>query len=433
MDRYFLQPLPEISDSPEGALDDGLPPDRERVGPLRIGDKSLAIELVRVDEGGAKVWLVSSATLASVPAFLPLIRPQWLERTLPAALAQWSIGGVSVPHLSQWLLSWAGTLLAMHLLLLAARAALGSAPPPGTRREALAASLDRARWPLALVVTLAVHLLAVGSFGTSLTFRIGYRRFVGALLVAALSWASHRLLGLLFARARFRLQGPRRTGAQSLLHLGERLVNVLLVLATVLILLAIAGVDIRTTLAGLGIVGFVVALGARKTVENILGGVMLLGDQAIAIGDDCKVAGRQGRVEDITLRSVRIRTREQTLLSIPAGVLDSADIENFSTRGKILANNMLRLAHFTRAAQIRAVRDGIEALLRANPLVEQGSASIRVVGLGVQAVELELFVFFLTPEWARFTAAREALLLEIAAVVEGAGASFAAPFVAAES
>jgi MscS family membrane protein len=293
--------------------------------------------------------------------------------------------------------------------------------------------VDKARWPLALVVTLAVHLLAVGSFGTSLTFRIGYRRFVAALLAVALAWALQRVLGLLFARARFRLQGPRRTGAQSLLHLGERLVNVLLVMATVLALLAIAGVDIRTTLAGLGIVGFVVALGARKTVENILGGVMLLGDQAIAIGDDCKVAGRQGRVEDITLRSVRIRTREQTLLSIPAGVLDSADIENFSTRGKILANNMLRLAHFTRAAQISAVRDGIEALLRANPMIEQATASIRVVGLGVQAVELELFAFFLTPEWPRFSAAREALLLEIAAVVESAGASFAAPFVTTQA
>ncbi|MCG2595513.1 mechanosensitive ion channel family protein [Ramlibacter sp. XY19] len=419
MDRYLLQPVAEISDLPEGALGDGLPPDRERVGPLRVGELSFPIELVRVDDGGLRVWLVTSGTLAAVPEVLAQASPQWLERTLPTMLSRERLFGFSMAHVVIWFASLLLPLLALHALLRLARRTLG--------RHGAATWLDKVHWPLVIVAALSVHLLAVAFFGSTLSFRIAYRRVVVLLLVAALAWALNRLLGLLFAQARARLQGDQRTGARSLLLLGERLLKLLLGLAAGLGMLALVGLDIRTTLAGLGLVGFAVALGARKTIENILGGVMLLGDRVLAVGDECKVSGRQGKVEDITLRSVRIRTREQSLLSIPAGELASADIENYRTRGKFLASSILRLSHRTRAEQIRQVRDGIEALLRNNAMVEQGSASIRLVGLGGPAVELELFAYFLTADAGRFGAEREQLLLQVAAVVEQAGASFAGP------
>jgi MscS family membrane protein len=240
-----------------------------------------------------------------------------------------------------------------------------------------------------------------------------------------LAWALQRCLTLWLQHARQRLQRSGRSGALSLMMLGERLSKVLIIVLAILLILAIAGVDIKTALAGLGIVGLAVALGAQKTVENILGGVLLLGDEAIAIGDFCRISDRLGTVEDITLRSVRIRTVEQTLLSIPAGVLAQAHIENFSSRGKILLQSKLRLAHDTSPAQLRAIRQGIEDLLARETLVDTESSRIRLVDFGLQGVEMELFAYLLTSDAARFLAIREELLLQAAAVVEDAGASFA--------
>jgi len=104
----------------------------------------------------------------------------------------------------------------------------------------------------------------------------------------------------------------------------------------VITILTLLGVETKTALAGVGIGGIAIALGAQKTVENLLGGIFLLGDRALAVGDTCTIGSRQGVVEDITLRSVRLRTLEQTLLSIPAGTLSQSNVENLSARGKIL-------------------------------------------------------------------------------------------------
>ena len=166
-----------------------------------------------------------------------------------------------------------------------------------------------------------------------------------------------------------------------------------LTLLALLLILAALGVDTKTALAGLGIGGVAVALGAQKTVENLLGGVFLLTDRALAVGDFCSISNRLGTVEDITLRSVRLRTLEQTLLSIPAGVLSQTGVENFSTRGKILVQATLRLRYGSTADQLKQILERTRKLLAAHADLEPESARIRLVNFGVSAIEIELFAY----------------------------------------
>jgi MscS family membrane protein len=193
----------------------------------------------------------------------------------------------------------------------------------------------------------------------------------------------------------------------------------------VLAVLSLAGFEVRTLLAGLGIIGVAVALGAQKTIENILGGMMLLGDEAIAVGDVCRINNRLGTVEDITLRSVRFRTIEQTLLSIPAGVLAQADLENFASRGKILAQHRLRLAYGTSVEQLRTICAQLAALVEAHPRLEHPLSRVRLIEFAPLGVELELYAYVLTSDLPEFLVIREDLLLQAAAIVEAAGARFA--------
>jgi MscS family membrane protein len=265
MDRYFSQTLTTVSDAPTGALDDGLPIDRERVGPLTIGERKTDVTLVRViDPQAGLIWLISSETLDQVPALRGSIAQTWTERVMPESLVGSDLFGVSLAH---WIVL-AATLVAPFILLtLIASAFIYFArrivSDPARRRD-LDAWYVGIRWPLITVLTLTSQLLSMPSLGFPLAFRITYGRVALVLAVVALAWLMRRLLTLGFVRARGMVWGRHRTSTQSLMLLGERMAKALVLLLAILAILIIAGVDTKTALAGLGIVGVALALGAQR-------------------------------------------------------------------------------------------------------------------------------------------------------------------------
>jgi MscS family membrane protein len=362
-----------------------------------------------------------------VPALYGSIEKTWVERVMPEALLKRTVFGIPLAQLIVWAGSIGIPILLLALISLITFVLARNIIDDPTRRRRLESWYAGLRWPSIFVLTLGLHLATLPLLGFSLRFRIVYARVVAVLLVIALAWLIRRLLTLSFEYTRSRMQRREQTDTKSLMLLGERLFKVLIILVAIFLILTIIGVETKTALAGLGIVGVALALGAQKTVENILGGIFLLTDKALAVGDMCSISNRLSVIEDITLRSVRLRTLEQTLLSIPAGVLSQASIENFSTRGKILMHTTLRLRYGTSAEQLRSVLDGIHKLLAENPEIETGTSRVRLVDFGVRAIELELFAYVLTSDFTEFLAVREELLLQIAGVVEASGSGFARP------
>jgi MscS family membrane protein len=414
---------------PDGSANDGLPLDRERIV-LRIDGKPVDIELVRTKGSRAGlVWLISSRTLSQVPELVRSAEDTWLERLMPQGLVDRTVFGIPmarwaaltativVPFVVLWLLS--------HVVMALGRLAVANQ----ARRKLLDAWFRHLRWPVLAVLALAIHLASTRFLGFSLRFRVIYNRIVLVMLVLAFACLVWRIMVLAFARARVVAQLKGQAGITSVLLLAERVCKTALVLASIFALLTIAGVDTTTALAGVGLGGVAIALGAQKSVENLLGGVFLITDRALAVGDFCNISNRVGVVEDITMRSVRLRTIEQTLLSVPAGMLSQSTLENFATRQKILLQTTLRLRYGTTAQQLRDVLAEIRGLLEAHPVLETSSARIRLVDFGVRAIELELFAYALTADWLEFLALREELLLQVAAIVESSGTGFAEPMV----
>ena len=435
IDRYLKEPLTKVSDSPDGALKDGLPVGRERVGPLVMGDTTADITLVRVtDPQAGPIWLISSQTLAEVPAWShsqaqSAIAQSWTERWMPKALLSRDVFGVSVAH---WTVLVVTLLIPFALLVLlfgiAIRFIRANVREP-SRLRSINAWYAGIRWPLIIFLTLSIQLiwmlLRMSSLGFTLTSRVTYARVALVLDVIALAWLLRKFLTLRLERTRRLVMEKDRTGTESLVLLGERLLRALVFLVAVFAILAIVGVNTKTALAGLGIGGIALALGAQRTVENLLGGILLLSDKALAIGDFCSISNRVGVVEDITLRSVRLRTLDRTLVSIPAGALAQSGIENFATREKILVQSTLRLRYGTSVEQLTRILGGIRKVLDESSNLEPASSRIRLVNFGAEAIELEVFAYVLTADFNRFLELREELLLRIASVVEAAGSGFA--------
>jgi len=263
----------------------------------------------------------------------------------------------------------------------------------------------------------------IPSLGFPLTFRASYANVGLVALVLLLTWLLRSGLRLAFRHARNLVYGKDRASTQSLMLLVERMLQALIVIIAITTLLIVLGVASKTALAILGVVGVALALGAQKTVENLLGGIFLLSDKALAVGDYCTIGNQSGTVEDVTLRSVRIRTQQQTLVSLPAGSLAQAGIENFATRRKIMILTTLRLRYGTRVEQLRNILGGIQSLLLKNPKIEPDSTYVRLVNFGAEAIELELFAYVLTTDAEEFRIARQELLLEVAALIENAGSA----------
>jgi MscS family membrane protein len=150
-------------------------------------------------------------------------------------------------------------------------------------------------------------------------------------------------------------------------------------------------------------------------------------DKAVHVGDFCKIGDRLGTVEDIGLRSLRLRTLDQNLLVVPNGLLAQMQFENMKARSKLLIDQNFSLRIETTVDQLRSVLDHVQSMLDKHPLIETESSRIRVNNFAGAAFELGLFAYVKTSDWAEFTAIRQDFILKIAEIVEAAGTRFAAP------
>jgi MscS family membrane protein len=248
-----------------------------------------------------------------------------------------------------------------------------------------------------------------------------------ALAVIGMTWLLGRLIDILTELTHRHLDRQNRPNSKTTVVLLRRLGKVMVVVAGILVILYAAGVNITAALAGLGVGGIAVAFAAQKTLENLFGGISITSDQPVRVGDFCRFGDQLGTVEDIGLRSTRIRTPDRTLVSVPNGHLSSISLENFGVRDKIWFHPTIQLRYETSADQLRYVLAEIRQMLYAHPRVETQSARIRFVKLGASSLDLEIFAYVLATDYAVFLEIQEDLLLRIMDIIEKSGTSFAFP------
>lgn len=227
------------------------------------------------------------------------------------------------------------------------------------------------------------------------------------------------------ARGRFKAQG--RGAAAAVVPLLQKVAKSALILLAAVLYLDNLGVNVSALLAGLGVGGLAVALAGQRTVENLFGGIMLILDQPVRVGDFCRFGDKLGTVEDIGLRSTKVRTLERTVVSIPNGSFSQLELENFASRDKIWLKAELGLRYETSAAQLQAVIASLRALLLAHPRVDPDPARVRFVRFGAYSLDLEVFAYINTGDINEFLAIREEIYLQMMAAIEAAGTGFAFP------
>lgn len=425
LDRTLWVEIETLSDDPAGDVEDGLDPGRERVGTIQIADGPSVDVLLR-RQTGEPTWRISPLTLDAVPALAEALGLDWLEERLPAVwvetrfleLALWQWVGLPALLLAAALFAWLATLGLSFL----ATAAAGR-----TEQHYDDLIVTAARGPVRLLLGVFAFRFGQGFLALAVPVDRGLIGVENALLVVGTAWMTLRSVDVVATFLRDRWQAAGEPGAVGLVPLGRRVAKVFLGGIAVIAVLQNLGVNVTGILAGLGVGGLAVALAAQKTVENLFGGVTLAADRPVRVGDFCRFGDRVGTIQEIGLRSTRIRTLDRTVVTVPNSEFSALALENFAERDRIWFQTVLGLRYETTADQLRHVLAGLTQLLRDDERVDPDPARVRFVGFGAFSLDLEVFAYIKTSDWAEFLRIRQELLLEIMNVVDASGSGFAFP------
>lgn len=411
---------------PEGTPQEGAPLGHQKLGTMSAGDVEVDLDLVRIsDPSAGKIWLISADTLARLPELYDQVKARRVASKLPAVLVKHQLAGMP---LWQWLALLVATPFAAGLAWLIL--AVMEIPLRWWARRR--GHLDVASWrsvsgPAWLLAGTLIHQVLVVYLRMPLLMRHYYFEITSTALILSGVWIVSRVVRWSLQRVRLRALARGLAGTGSLMLLGERILKALIFVLGVLAVLGNLGFNMSTALAGLGIGGLAIGFGAQKTIENLFGGVSVLGDEVFRVGDVCRFGDRTGVVEDIGLRSTRIRTDDRTLLAIPNGTVATINLENLSRRDKILFKTNLSLRSETKSDHLRFILSEMRRLLYSHPKVESSTVRVRLIDIAGAAPNVEIMAYILTQDFNEFAAVREDVLLRVMDIVESSGTGLALP------
>jgi len=422
-----ILPMNFISSNPEGNLKDGLDSTLEQVGTLVLQDKEIPLLLEQISTGdNQRLWLFSWKTLEALTSEAYADDEVFLEGSTSYGVlsSRWKGGpvkdwiGIILIALGSYLVAWLFTLFLGWFVRLWWKNFVKS-----EHGKVLKTLLI----PLRLVLVVVVLVYVARSLGISIVVRQAFGVVNVILLWTALFIFIWLLINTLSSYGEQRLRENNRFGGLSAISFFRNSAKFILVLVALLIALDTVGVNVTAGLAALGIGGIALALGAQKTIENIVGGLSVVFDQPVNVGDFCKVGDTLGTVEKIGMFSTRIRTLNRTIVTIPNADFSTRLIENYAKRDMFWYHTVLGLRYETTSDQMRYILVELRKILYAHPKVDPDPARVRFLGYGSDALKVELFAYCYATDWSEFLGIQEDINLRLAKVIEDSGSGFAFP------
>ncbi len=421
-----LLPFGSLSNESTGTRDDGLPPDQERIGSVRVDADTLPLIAQRiVPAEGTPYWVVSAASLKAIPEDVTESITPAINTVLPAALTETRIAGAPV---ADWLIlaviaivAFLGMRLVSTIVLRVLRILVKH---PETHRgyQFAAAAFP----PLSLYLAVILFFFGTNELPVAIVARQILARYATIVAWIAFVWLLWRLIDTVSNVWSAHMARTDRRQAMSALVFMRRSAKSVLGIAAFVAVLDTLGIDATTGIAALGLGGLAIALGAQKAIENLVGSLAVIIDQPVRVGDFCKVGDVKGTVEEIGMRSTRVRTNERTVVTIPNGNFSSQQIENYSRRDRFLLNPTIGLTYDATATQMRSVLEAIRKLLKEDEHVIDG-ARVRFVEFNDSSLDIAIFAYVRAFDYADFLGKREDILLKLMDTIADEGASVAFP------
>ncbi len=403
-------------------------PDREamaRTSSKRWRLPGTEIDIVLVEQGPrAGEYLVSAETVDRLPEFYDRVK-KLPYKPGPANQLAAAYRALSADRASQWLILSLGFLVGALFIFgfyrLARRLATPSEEEPGAGWHALLT-------PLAIILVTGVFvplLCTIFRIGGSPRVVIAFVQTSATFLTAA--WLS--MIGaIILAETIVASEHLRRGSLDSqLIRLGMRFAGIVVAIGFLIRGADELGFPAYSVLAGLGVGGLAVALAARDSLANLLGSMLIMIEKPFRVGHVIRVAGSEGTVEDVGFRSTRIRTPDNSLISIPNNSVVNATVENLSLRVMRRQRFFVQITYDTPRERVEELIAGIKQLIADHPLTNKTNFHVRFNNFSESSLDI-LVIFHLNVEdYATELKEREEILLQIMDLAKDVAVDFAFP------
>jgi len=412
LNRTLWVDLNSISTKQEGRLNDNLPSYRELVGQVEFQGSDVDILLQRIPRAKdrVKIWKISNATVEKIPqlfkrySYTPL--GEFLAKTLPSV----DLFGVM---LWQWL--YFSLMIFIYYFLAKLITWLTAFAIKRVYSQVSNEVLTFVKRPVALLMAV---LLARNSYAeANVTIAVKAVAEGSTLLTIAWCWVFFCLIDLMKSLLAKKFIAQDKPLAVYLLRPAVTVIKLIVFFIAALSWLENLGFNASTLLAGLGIGGLAIALAAQKTVENIIGAITLYTSAPVKIGNFCRFGNSFGVVEEIGLRSTRIRTLDRSVIYVANAKFIDMNIENYSEREKIAFRPKIFLAPNTAKENVDALLVAIRALLSSTENVASSPQRAHFKAYTIYGLELDILAYIKTTDFDVFLDEINQLNLSILALL----------------
>jgi MscS family membrane protein len=342
----------------------------------------------------------------------------WFSSGMVRALPDW----FSTAIFGQAVWKWIASVLSLSLWLLLVVAAHRLSSTGGEKpRYWLRFFLALSMLPLTYVFRefLVRQVIVIGH---------AYQLIDPAMVVAYYFFSATAILNLGAAVAQSIIESNRikLTGIEpNLIAVAGRAIAWVVVILLILKGADVLGIPLPAVIASLGVGGIALGMAARPTLENLIAGVTLHLDKPVRVGEFCQFGDVVGAVEEIGLRSTRVRRWGGNLVSIPNSQFAEYRLDNYNDSRNLLIRTTLNLRYETTTDQLRYVLAKLGEMLVAHSGVMW--PRVRFKAFGDYALEIDLVCYCDTGVWAEWYAIREDVYLRVKEIIEEAGTGFALP------
>lgn len=426
LDRDTQFEVSRLSNQPEGNFGDSLAANVDRLASFEVNGQPVELTITKSTLGDLHPWLVSAESVPQIPKLVALNSESAIEKKLPATLVETKFIGTP---LYKWLALVLAALILTSLSRLLSRLFLAIVKPIARRagKTLHEHRLESFVEPLRLVLCVIIFGAIQQAIGPSAILRDYLFKLLVLLFIIGIASIGMRIVDVISDTMTSRMNPRERAVSYSVFPLFVRVVKIIVLAIGILAVLSAWGYNTTTILAGLGVGGLAVALAAQKTIENLFGGVSVITDRPVLVGDFCKFGDQSGTVEDIGLRSTRIRTNDRTVVTVPNSVFSTMTLENYSKRDRMWFHPTLFLRRDNTAEKIRAIMDAIRAILEDHPMVDPTTVPLRFTKITKESFDIEIFAYVLTPSADEFVKVQTELLLKIVEAADKLEVEFAIP------
>lgn len=281
--------------------------------------------------------------------------------------------------------------------------------------------------PIGLVPLVFGLFLASQYLQLDETFALLANNFIKSIIIVIIFWSLHRLVGPLSLL----LGDLERLLNRELVGWLLKAIRWAIVFVGAAAVLETWGIRVAPLLAGLGILGVAVALGAQDLFKNLIAGLLIIAERRFSVREWIKADGVvEGTVEKINFRSTLVRRFDKAPVQVPNSMLSDGPVTNFSRMTHRRIRWIVGVEYHTTVPQLRRIRDEIEEyILNNKDFADRSEVStfVRIDSFNDSSIDILVYCFTASTNWGEWLEIKEKLAYKIKGIVEDAGSGFAFP------